>query len=60
MGSKTVNWAGISDKRVVWDAISHYELTERTDPPGFKNRRLSKEGFAGHIILELRECKGRV
>lgn len=58
--STLIGYGTVAGKRIVWDAISHYELTERTDQPGFKSRRLSKDGFSGHLILEIQEWNGRV
>ena len=50
----------ISGRRVLWNLFEFYEVTARTDKPGFENRRLDKDGLEGHLLLELREWRGRV
>ncbi|MFM7154821.1 MAG: hypothetical protein ACKOZV_11940 [Bacteroidota bacterium] len=50
----------ISGRRVLWNNFEFYEVTARTDKPGFENRRLNKDGLEGHLLLEFREWRGRV
>ncbi len=53
-------YSTFSNRRVTWNSFNLYELTERTDQPGFRYRRLNVEGLSGHILLELREWRGNV